>query len=364
MQIPRVLIEDGYITERKHPDCNYFIYNYTAKTQYEGFWNEWTMQCRGLILDDRGNIIAKPFPKFFNIQEYCDSSPLGTLPIKSDEKFELFEKIDGSLGIQYQMPDGEWRIATRGSFESEQAKVATEILHRRYVPGGFFEFRNGYTYLWEIIYPENRIVIDYGSIIDIVLLGVVNNLTGKEWDYDFTLCNFCGGTTRIDAIPLVRKYGEFTLNEIPKIDEHNKEGFVLKTKNDFRVKLKFDEYRRLHKLITGVSTKTIWELLKDEKPIGDLLDRVPDEFYKWVKSVAQRLFTEYTSIAIFCKVYLSNIPDLTNAKECGILSDVAKKISQHEYSSVLFAMWKNKPYKKIIWKLLKPKYEKPFKEVV
>ena len=34
------LIKDGYISERKHPECDYFIYNYTQKTQYEQFWNE------------------------------------------------------------------------------------------------------------------------------------------------------------------------------------------------------------------------------------------------------------------------------------------------------------------------------------
>jgi hypothetical protein len=39
MQITRKLIDEGYISERKHPVYDYWIYNYTAKTQYERYWN-------------------------------------------------------------------------------------------------------------------------------------------------------------------------------------------------------------------------------------------------------------------------------------------------------------------------------------
>jgi RNA ligase len=31
------------------PDADFFIYNYTAKAQYDKIWNEITLQARGLI---------------------------------------------------------------------------------------------------------------------------------------------------------------------------------------------------------------------------------------------------------------------------------------------------------------------------
>lgn len=37
------------------------MYNYTAKAQYDKLWNEVTLQCRGLILDGDGNVVARPF---------------------------------------------------------------------------------------------------------------------------------------------------------------------------------------------------------------------------------------------------------------------------------------------------------------
>lgn len=46
-------------------------------------------------------------------------------------------------------------IATRGSFESDQALWATEWIQKRFRP---VDFLAGYTYLYEIIYPENRVV--------------------------------------------------------------------------------------------------------------------------------------------------------------------------------------------------------------
>ena len=60
MQVNKQLIKDGYISERKHPECDYYIYNYTSKAQYQKQWEEDTMNCRGLILDGEGNVIARP----------------------------------------------------------------------------------------------------------------------------------------------------------------------------------------------------------------------------------------------------------------------------------------------------------------
>ena len=45
------------------------ILNYTAKATYSRHWNEATIACRGLILDDADGVVARPFPKFFGPSE-------------------------------------------------------------------------------------------------------------------------------------------------------------------------------------------------------------------------------------------------------------------------------------------------------
>jgi hypothetical protein len=143
------MVDEGYISVRQHPTAPLYIYNYTAKAQYEGVWNHATLTCRGIITDSAGTILGRPFAKFFNLEQ------LEQLP---NEPFEVYEKLDGSLGILYWLGDEPY-IATRGSFESPQAQVATQLL-RTY---DLSALDRRLTYLFEIIYPENRIVVNYGA---------------------------------------------------------------------------------------------------------------------------------------------------------------------------------------------------------
>src|SRR4051794_38224451 len=116
------LVKQRYLSVQRHPDAELLIFNYTAKTQYEHYWTPETTLCRGLITTLAGDVVARPFPKIFNLAEYP-----GPLP---NEPFEVFEKLDGSLGILYvagQAP----QLATRGSFTGFQAQRGTRILQTR-----------------------------------------------------------------------------------------------------------------------------------------------------------------------------------------------------------------------------------------
>ena len=44
-------------------------------------------------------MIARPFEKFFNYEEICGSEELRKV---ETEKFEVYEKLDGSLGLDGQ----------------------------------------------------------------------------------------------------------------------------------------------------------------------------------------------------------------------------------------------------------------------
>ena len=130
--------EDGLLYKQIHPTLPLTIWNYTEKVQYESLWDEITLMCRGLVTDEEGNIVARPFKKFFNIEEnkYIPTS-----------KFDVYEKMDGSLGILFNYK-GEWIFASRGSFTSDQAIKGAELL-RKY-PISLLDSKN--TYLFEIIY--------------------------------------------------------------------------------------------------------------------------------------------------------------------------------------------------------------------
>ena len=63
-------VNEGWVVVNDHPSLPLSIYNYSRKTQYDGKWDDVTLQCRGLIVDkSTGKILVRPFKKFFNYEE-------------------------------------------------------------------------------------------------------------------------------------------------------------------------------------------------------------------------------------------------------------------------------------------------------
>jgi len=329
------LITDRYVSVQKHPTADLFIYNYTPKTQYERLWNEWTLACRGLILDGAGNVVARPFAKFFNLSELDPAQ----IP---DEPFTVFEKMDGSLGILYWL-NNQPAIATRGSFTSEQARWATALLHNRYAHT-FDKLDRTKTYLFEIIYPRNRIVVDYGTRETLVLLAIIDNATG----HDETLTN----AERI-GFPVVPRYdGIADFRTLTALETPNSEGFVVLFERGLRMKIKLAEYVRLHRILTGVSNLAIWEYMAAGKPLDELLDAVPDEFYAWVKQTKAQLESQFQAIEAECR---------TNFRDHGDRKTNALYYQTQRYPAVLFKMLDGQPYDQIIFKHIRPAFQKAFK---
>ena len=339
-------IDKGLVVKQNHPTLPLSIYNYSRTTQYDGMWDDITLNCRGLVLDNEGNVIAKPFPKFFNYEEHKPED----IP---NENFEVYEKMDGSLGIIFHY-EGEWLIATRGSFTSEQAIKGKEMLDKLNISA----LITGYTYLAEIIYPENRIVVDYGDEEKLVVLGAYNNETGKEVEVDEMV------NEGWEVVMKYKTWGEgydLLKEEISK----DKEGYVIRFSGGMRMKIKGTEYVRLHRILTNFSNKDIWELLKNGEPLEPFLERVPDEFDKWVKAVVMNLRYSFYSI-------YERAGKLHDGFRYGKFNDrevepTKKEFAEYtkqfpkELSAVMFKMWDKKPYDYIIWNMIKPKYQKPFK---
>jgi len=338
--IIQTYLDKNLIRVQKHPDHGLFIYNYTAAAQYERYWDEVTLNCRGLILDEDMNIVARPFPKFFNLGE-------NEHQIIPNEPFDVYDKMDGSLGILYWINDQPF-IATSGSYTSEQSVIATKMLYNKYKLS-ITQLDKNSTYLFEIIYPENRIVVNYDGMNALILLGVIDTKTGEDRPLQDI------------GFPLVKKYdGIKDIHQLKAINIDNKEGFVIRFQSGLRYKIKMEEYVRLHRLVTQISTVSIWAHLSQnahsntfdyQLTLTELLERVPDEFYDWVKEQETILRQAYLTIEQECQ---KDFKILNTRKE------TAKYFLSRPYPSVLFNMLDNKDYQAAIWKQLKPDFKKPF----
>jgi hypothetical protein len=323
-------IADGYIHSCKHPSANLWIYNYTQSAQYDQYWTNETLACRGLILDKNYTIISHSIPKFFNVEE-IGYDALPNLP------FKIYDKLDGSFGILYWLENTPY-IATRGSFASKQALKATKLLHSKYA-SAIAHLDKSKTYIFEIIYPKNRIIVDYGSDEKLVLLAIIDTKTGVN------------ETLKGIGFPLPAMYSFSSLNELKMLNWKNKEGFVIQYENGFRVKIKFEAYIDLHKIVTQISSLTIWEALKIDGSLTRWIEDVPDEFFNWIQKVESELQSNFAAIETIAKA---------EYKELATDRETAAYFKTCQYTAVLFAIKNKKNYAPIIWKRIRPAFEKAY----
>jgi len=251
---------------------NLLLFCYTRACVYDSKWDEYTMRARGIIFDrDTGEIVSVPFIKFKNASELQGEVDLHKL---SEKPFIALKKLDGSLAIHFRHGSQDY-IATKGSFFSDQAQWATKWF-REHIKSN--EMLKGHTYLFEMIYPENKIVVDYGNTEELILIGVINNDTSKEIPY--TSLKEEGkriGATIAEAV-------EFTsLDEIYNYCmtlPANEEGFVVTFHNGLKVKFKGSAYCKIHRQLahmTPLAFWAAWDLDAADIP-KDYLSGLPEEF--------------------------------------------------------------------------------------
>jgi RNA ligase len=337
------MLEGGFIRKQKHPSLDLYIYNYSEKAQFSKMWNTATLACRGLIVDGEGNIVARPFPKFFNWEE---PKPKGKkFQMSLDEPVVVTDKMDGSLGILYRAVPGSktvTRIATRGSFESEQAKRGTEILGTKY---SHFYPPDGWTMLFEIIYPENRIVLDYGDMEDLVLLGGVDiesgTIVGPE-----SFPRWFGPKTQTFPYKTLRE----ALSVAPR---PGKEGLVVRSlMDDLMIKLKQADYIELHKIVTGLNERVIWERLSEGR---DAFEGIPDEWHKWVQEVAEPLLQAHGELRMAAWGEWLKVRHLVNNRRAFAM---AVKDLTPWLKTVMFLWADGKDAHPFLWKQVKPRGDK------
>jgi RNA ligase len=300
-----LMLSARYVRRQTHPTLPLAILNYTEQAVYDRAWNATTRQCRGLIYKvGTEEVVARPFPKFFNYGE--PDAPALDLNAPT----VVTDKLDGSLGILYPTPDG-YAVATRGSFTSDQAIHASRLYAERY--SGFQPWPS-FTYLFEIVAPWNRVVVDYGETDDLFLLAAIETATGypswrpvwpgprvQEFSYA-TLAHALEAEPRPGAEGLVVYFPDYPAGE--------------------RVKLKQDDYVALHRILTGTNARHVYEFAAvracheaiirtcengadeakhwasylglDPARVAQLLavgdgwltaEGIPDEFYGWVRQV-------------------------------------------------------------------------------
>lgn len=314
-------ISNGRVAARKHPSLPLTVLNYTAAAQYEGH-SDVTRACRGLVVDDEGVIVARPLPKFYNYNE--PAAP----QIAMDDEVFVMDKADGSLIVGF-LYGGRFVCCSRGSFVSDQATAAQRMLD----DNEYWSWLPGVTYLFELVGPGNRIVLDYPND-ELIFLGGVE-IDGGEWIApDSTVA------TPFRAVETFayRTFGE-ALSAPPR---KNAEGYVIVSAKGM-VKIKQEDYIEIHRLVFGLTEKKVWEHIFNGTDMEALKAKLPEEFQKFIDDTREKILMRAMKIEFNARTEYAIIM----RGQPKTRKDFALKAAKSENSKYLFALHDGKDISKM-----------------
>ena len=333
---------------------NYVIFKYNQDCVINDAWNGTNRQARGIIFyAPTERIVCRPFDKFFNLDERGETQ-LERLP---DADFIVWEKLDGSCCSSF-LYFNQLRVATPGSYESEQAKWASEWLNNHLIKLGqlddFKRLNKEMTFIFEGIWPESAgnpapPVLDYGDREELVLLAVrshhgqeANRYEVDTWARAF---NFARPKRFESHIGLTRNLKE----QIPD----DEEGYVVQypSANNFRVKVKSPHYMMLHRTMSRLTRKGICEIYE------------AGEGKKWIKSLPRHISKRADDMVAdlkqdFYKIFYLVDDSYKEASTLKTRKEQALYILEKSnlpkaYAGLVFAKLDGKYDDKMIWGILK-----------
>lgn len=255
-------------------------------------WSDPVVQwCRGITFNAQGKIVCCPFFKFGNYGE----SYVKPLDWNSAR---VLEKIDGSI-ISVWYDQDVWHISTNKGIDAFDNKIdgyCKELNTTDFSFGSLaqyaFEKQNldfesldkDCTYIFELVSPYNKVVIEY-SEIKVYHLGTRNNKTLEEFECDI-------------GIEKPKSYAIRTLEEAKIAVEYlkDKEGFVAVDKYYNRCKIKNSEYLYKHHLVAnGILTLRRCLDLISTGEIDEYLAYFPEK-RDTVEYVKEKLSVLYTKL--------------------------------------------------------------------
>lgn len=350
------LVESGHLSRKEDGDL--ILYNYSDKCTFERLWNEHTINSRGTIYSkSTGEVISQAFPKFFNFSEL--SSEKQKL-ILAQTDFLTMTKMDGSMGNVFFHGD-KWRVSTRGSFTSDQAIYATENLLPKYEESLLTTSKN-LTFLVEIIYPENKIIVDYGPQKELITLAGFDRFNQQElpinaldWNSPFPVVD----THKSNSI-------EELIETVSKMSSQD-EGFVVKLLNGERVKFKSPEYLRIARIMSKLSPLALWETMVKGVVSNELMESIPEEFRDVYEDFQYQLEEQYESLKDFARNHFLTtiklaevngmVDDGTNMeKEQRSKLGIYLKNNPHDFNPTVWMIWNNQSegLDKFLMKAIRP----------
>lgn len=223
-------------------------------------------ECRGLIFDQAGNIMARRLHKFFNINEREETLHHS---IDLSQPHIILEKLDGSMITPIQVgPYIRWATKMGITDVSMNAEVFI-AQNPHYVEFADREMDLDHTPIFEWCSNKNKIVVEHPKD-RLVLLAIRENVSGKYLPYETIVSK-----AEEYGVDYVKAYPGTVSSMQHLIDTTRSsegiEGWIIRFDSGHMVKIKGDWYVRIHKNKDLISLeKNLIELIVNEK-LDDVL---------------------------------------------------------------------------------------------
>lgn len=215
------------------------------------FSNPMALECRGLKFDVDGNLIARPFQKFFNVGEKQSAEEIDWA-----HPHRIYQKLDGSM-VHGCLLDGKPVMMTRGGI-SPQAQMAMDRSSDKVWALVKETVNLGMTPIFEFTSPENRIVVSYDDD-RMTLLAIRNNLTGEYVDHE--------SIAKVHGVDCAAVFGAVSDPELFISKARalvGEEGYVIAFSDGHRLKIKGEDYVFRHTALATIgSEKRVLRMVLD-----------------------------------------------------------------------------------------------------
>ena len=238
---------------------------------------------RGIKFDVNGNLIARPFHKFFNWGE----KEAEMAHFDFNQPFVIMDKLDGSM-IHPMMVDNKimWCSKMGPTDVAQQAAKFVET-HPEYIEFVEAAMGGGYTPIFEWCSRQQRIVVDYPE--DALILTAVRDMrTGH-----YISMPSMKAKAEHYGIPVVKTWNG-TFNGINAFmeavgGEEQCEGYIIRFENGHMVKLKNAWYLNLHRAKSELDNeRNVWRLVLNQQH-DDLIAQLDDEARKALETFAEKV---------------------------------------------------------------------------
>lgn len=332
----------------RHPNgFTSICYNITGP---DTFSNNILRECRGIVFDQDGQIVARPFHKFFNVGERPETQ---TSAIDWSDIVSVEPKLDGSMIYFVKGKNGQWYPKTKKSFVSDSAKAvaALDVYQNGSVSRLLDAIGTDNTAIFEYVAPSNQIVVRY-DVPQLVLLGIRNNVDGYYWTTaDIHEIAKSAGWKSDDIVqPVHLTSGPDLIDVAKKYPDLGIEGWVLVRSDGERYKLKTLKYLQVHRAIAHLEPIHILKAWADGTidDVRSLLEMSGmDEQVKKIDIVTKEATQKYDDIVVTVRSIVASFPTEKNA---GIFKKAAFDYAKHPLFSLIMTELRGRSpdYRKVV----------------